>query len=228
MFFDAYSQFLDTSKTGATSIRLNARYRAIIEHNRALFPGREVLDIASHDGRWSFAALDAGASKVVGIEARDHLVRNANENMSTLGVAEERYEFILGDVFEVMKQRALKADLVLLLGFFYHTERHGELASLLSKTGASHIILDTNILPAANNPLGLPLSHLFAEPTSSEANAVGSDERAVVGHPSREAIKLIFSNQGFGIQEFDWVPFRGGSDTLDYNQDRRSTFLLSR
>ena len=59
-FFDKYSRFFDTSSVGNWPDRLNSRYRAIISANKSLFDGARVLDLASHDGRWSYAALDAG------------------------------------------------------------------------------------------------------------------------------------------------------------------------
>lgn len=45
-----------------------------------------LLDIASHDGRWSFAAYKAGAEYVAGIEARSQLTNLAYENMQHYGV----------------------------------------------------------------------------------------------------------------------------------------------
>ena len=214
--------------TGSSAHRLNARYRAIVEPNQHLLLGKRVLDIASHDGRWSFAALKTGAAHVTGIEGRKHLVANAGENLEHYQVPPNRYEFILGDVFQVMKQRTVQVDTALVLGFFYHTDRHVELASLLAATGASHIILDTNILPARENASGSALTKFFSEPTSSEANAIGAEPNAIVGHPSRETIRLIFAQHGFTTMEFDWGPWLGMHDLADYNEDRRSTFVLSR
>ena len=84
MFFDEHPRFLDTGSVFTERHRLNLRHRAIIERNRDILAGARVLDIASHDGRWSFAALKAGAAHVTGIEARhdavdagvDHLFRH--------------------------------------------------------------------------------------------------------------------------------------------------------
>jgi len=60
-FFDTYPQFYRTSNTAARPDRLNDRYRAIIDFNRGIIQGSTILDIASHDGRWSFAAIKSGA-----------------------------------------------------------------------------------------------------------------------------------------------------------------------
>ena len=52
-FFSEHPEFFETSQTGAHPNRLRARHRAIIEHNVAIIAKRSILDIASHDGRWS-------------------------------------------------------------------------------------------------------------------------------------------------------------------------------
>ena len=68
--FDEFPRFYETSETFAYPNRLNLRHEAIFGENKEVFEGQRVLDIASHDGRWSFAALKAGATSVVGIEGR--------------------------------------------------------------------------------------------------------------------------------------------------------------
>jgi len=84
-FFDQYPRFYDTSETFAYPSRLNLRHEAIFGENTDIFEGRRVLDIASHDGRWSFAALQAGAASVVGIEGRPELVASAGRRSRTTG-----------------------------------------------------------------------------------------------------------------------------------------------
>ena len=39
---------------------MNERYEALIAINKDIFDGARVLDLASHDGRYSFAALKTG------------------------------------------------------------------------------------------------------------------------------------------------------------------------
>src|SRR5438046_1422930 len=69
-FFDQYPRFYETSQTGNVAGRLNQRHHAIFTQNADIFPGARVLDIVSHDGRYSLAALKSGASHVLGIEGR--------------------------------------------------------------------------------------------------------------------------------------------------------------
>ena len=146
-FFDRFDRFYSTSRTSPWPERLHARYQAIIQENLDLLRDQRVLDIASHDGRWSFAALKAGCTHVTGIEAREHLVLNARTTFEHYGVDRAKYEFVLGDVFASLKEGRYQANTVLLLGFFYHVNRHVELAALISGVGAKHIILDTAVVP---------------------------------------------------------------------------------
>jgi 23S rRNA G2069 N7-methylase RlmK/C1962 C5-methylase RlmI len=99
-FFDQYDEFYATSRVGSHPNRMNRLYKAIIEANIDVIRGRTVLDIASHNGRWTFAALMAGARHVIGVEPRVHPVDAARRTLSRYGISENRYTFVLGDVFE--------------------------------------------------------------------------------------------------------------------------------
>src|SRR4051794_3513629 len=90
-FFDRHPRFFETSRTAARPARLNLRHKAIVGVNRDAFDGARVLDLASHDGRWSFAALEAGAKEVIGVEARQDLVTHAHANLTYYGVDPARY-----------------------------------------------------------------------------------------------------------------------------------------
>ena len=118
----------------------------MIEANRDILTGARVLDLASHDGRWSFAALKAGAEHVIGVEARAGLVGNANKLVRRVRRRPTEYQFIQGDLFQMLAQRTFDVDVVLCLGFIYHTLRYGELFRGITDTGAQHCILDTKIL----------------------------------------------------------------------------------
>ena len=99
MFFDDYPAFNETSRTAASPARLNLRHEAMIEPNRDILAGARVIDLASHDGRWSFAAHEAGAAHVTGVEARRPMVEAARRTFAGYGVPSDRYTFIRGDLF---------------------------------------------------------------------------------------------------------------------------------
>src|SRR4051794_35722395 len=143
-FFRDYPRFYSTGDAGIQSRpRLNVRYEAIFGENKDLFQGARVLDIASHDGRWSMAALANGAKSVVGIEAQPDLVDHAVATMKHYGQDPDRFRFIAGDVHEVLNSEDLEVDVVLCLGFLYHTLRYNELLHGIRRTGAHHLVIDT-------------------------------------------------------------------------------------
>ena len=76
---------------------MNHRYRVLIEQNKQIIYDSRILDIASHDGRWSFAAIKNGARHVLGIEGRKKHVNNCKANFK-YNIEKDRYTFVHGDV----------------------------------------------------------------------------------------------------------------------------------
>ena len=190
MFFDEYPRFYKTSQTAAHRGRLNLRYEAIFAENRDIFAGARVLDIASHDGRWSLAALKTGAASVVGIEARDELVRAAGENLEHYA-DDENYRVLAGDVFGVLERERIEADVVLCLGFLYHTLRYNELMSRIRNTGARHLVIDTAVLPRRSAPVVRLLRDRNELQKDAVADSFSYGGTTLVGWPSVPALQLI-------------------------------------
>lgn len=204
-FFDRFPQFLETSETSTQPWRLNLRYEAMFAENRDVLEGASVLDIASHDGRWSLAALETGATSVVGIEARSDLVDQARATLDGYGVAADRYDFIAGDVFEVLARRQQDVDVVLCLGFLYHTLRYNELLTRIRQCGAHTLIVDTMIRPEVSEPV----IRIVTEPSERQGHAVQDEfswgDDVLVGRPSFSALRLMGEAHGFALEAWsDW------------------------
>ena len=73
--------------------RLDSRYQAVVEQGLGAIQGARILDIASHDGRWSAACLANGANHVTGIEAREHLARKAERQLARFAGPGQSYRF---------------------------------------------------------------------------------------------------------------------------------------
>lgn len=239
-FFDEHSQFLDSSIVGNWGDRLNARYEAIVEANKSVFDGARVLDLASHDGRWSYAALDAGAAHVLGIEVRPELAASAARNMTALGVSPDRYRFEIGDLFERKEVFREPFDVVLCLGFLYHTTRHVELLQLIRSTNAPTVIIDTAVVPLKGN-----FNYIGAEISDRPSN--GRDAFSVRGDrmlfavPTVGALQLMLQHYGYTVRQIDWAALisrlgltadEDGRATPsnpvgDYYMQRRGTFVAT-
>ena len=229
-FFDAYPRFYETSIIGPRN-RLNKRYRALIEPNGEIIRGKSVLDIASHDGRWSFAAHKAGARYVLGIEAREHLVKHAQENMRAYQVPEGQVEFILGDVFEKLDQlEPGRFETVFCLGFFYHTMHHMLLLNKIARLRPAHMVLDTCVDVDPDSIVVLQ-SERVAHESAGVVPDAGDPEFLLVGSPTKSALELMLTSAGFpSIKYYDWhgAGIRRWDDLIEYHQGLRITLVAAR
>jgi hypothetical protein len=203
-FFDEYPRFFESSQTSPIRGRLNLRYEAIIGENRSILDGARVLDIASHDGRWSFAALKAGAAHVTGIEGRASLVEEAHRNLALYGIGPDQFTFSAGDLFDVLHRETPKVDVVMCLGFFYHTLRYNELLKLIRDANPKYLIIDTAIVQTAK-----PFIMVRTEDSESERNAIHDaqtfGERVLIGRPSLPALRRMVAAYGFRLDSLaDW------------------------
>lgn len=228
VFFDDYPLFLDTSKTASSLTRLNLRHQAMIEANRDILAGARVLDLASHDGRWSFAALQAGAAHVTGVEARGRLVRNANKTFAEYGVEPDRYEFIRGDMFEVLRDRDFEVDVVLCLGFVYHTLRYPDLFHAIMKAEPQHCVIDTKVVISDEAVVALNVNNTRRQ-SHAAPDELSNARKVVAGWPSVPALHMLLDVYDFDVeQQFDWPGLmtshpKATGEARDYAEGRRVT-----
>lgn len=206
-FFEKYPLFYLTSSTAPTTARLNLRYEAILGENRDVFAGASVLDLASHDGRWSLAALATGARSVIGIEARPELVKVATENLEAYGYGPDRVRFVTGDVHDVLNTEKFDADIVLCLGFLYHTLRYNELLHGVRRTNARYLIIDT-FSPFMMQPV--PNVNVVTEDADEEGKAAADTythgPSVLVGRPNLAAIQTMLGTYGYRVERLaDWA-----------------------
>jgi SAM-dependent methyltransferase len=203
-FFREHDVFLSSEERASDVLtRLDARYHAIIEHGRDAIDGARILDMASHNGRWSLAALCNGAAHVLGVEARPSLVAAANRNVMRYGIADNRYHFVVGDVHkEIRRLEPGQVDTILCLGFFYHTIQHFQLLAEFKRLAPRHLIIDTAINRSRDYRIVVT-----RERTSDPLMAAGPDRWAWTGRLSGPLLEdaLIFAD--FEVRYFDWASY---------------------
>jgi Methyltransferase domain len=228
-FFEQFPRFYLTSSTAPTTARLNLRYEAMFGENRDIFDGASVLDLASHDGRWSLAALATGARSVTGIEARPDLVKAAAENLGEYGYGEDRARFITGDVHEVLNTQDFDVDVVLCLGFLYHTLRYNELLGGIRRANARYLIIDT-FSPHMMGPM--PNVNVITEDADEQGKAAADSytygPSVLVGRPNLAAIRTMLGAYGYRVERLsDWAGLLRDNpeadDCDDYANGKRVT-----
>ena len=205
-FFDSYPRFFTTSSTNPHRDRLNQRHRAMIESNAGIIAGRRILDIASHDGRWSFAAHMAGAEHVLGIEARTHLIESARGNVRQYEVSEKRVEFVQGDALTALDSLpAGSFDTVFCFGFLYHTIDHMPLLRKIARLGPRNLVIDTAIAIGPASIIEVREEDIAPE-SAGAVGELGHPTMTVKGRPTRSALELMLRAAGFRpVRYYDWL-----------------------
>ena len=231
MFFHDYPLFLETSETAAGAVRLGWRHKFIIEDNADLLAGKRVLDLASHDGRWSFAALKAGASHVTGVEFRPDLVANAVNTFQHYDMDPSTYRFISGDLFELLRDpgaQQVEVDVVLCLGFLYHTLRYTELLNGWRRLRPEHILLDTSVILGDRPRLQLSLEQTKKQSAAADTGEEHSyDGIMLTGRPTAVAVKYMLDGYGFDVvREAPWQTYGLGDRVPEYTTGRRVSWVV--
>lgn len=210
---------------------MNLRYDALIHQNRDVLEGARVLDLACSEGSYSFGALHVGAAHVLGIESREDKVANANGHFQALGVADDRYRFLAGDVFQTLAVEKPQVDVVMCLGYLYHTLRYPELLHRIRATGAEVVIIDGEVAVSDE-----AIVRLIEENVDMKGNATrdeySAEKTALSGRPSMAALEKMLGVYGYAVERHaDWAAiFRDNPEMTfpEYAQSRRVSVVCRR
>ena len=197
--------------------RMNARHAMIVAPFAAEIAGARVLDLAAHDGRWSYALAGAGAAQVVGIEARAELI--ARFAAFPDPALRARVELRCADIYEELDRevaRGARYDVVAVFGILYHLMDHFRLFRSLSLLRPRLIVVDTEFLTRPGAVI-----ELRRERTDNVLNAapqVPGQAVAVKGVPSFRAVELMAEALGYLCERIDWdaVPPAARAGVPDY------------
>ena len=131
-FFDFIDDLPHYAGRSTASKRMNHRHDFLINDFANDIAGAKVLDLASHDGRWCYGFAGAGATSVVGIEARPELV--AEFSNSPDPALRAKVDMRVGDLFDGIRAEIAKGetyDVIGVFGILYHIMDHFSLFQLL-------------------------------------------------------------------------------------------------
>jgi SAM-dependent methyltransferase len=177
--------------------------------------GKRVLDIACNSGFWSMQCALLGAREVVGFDARQELIDEANLIASIVGV--ENTDFRVLDFWD-MRPETLGGtfDVVLNLGVLYHLPKPLEALELTKAVAREHVVLDTMVLPTS-----APLIRARWEEPTDIRNAAAA---GVVMTPSRRSVALMLRHVNF--TEWTEIPLRTVDMPDDYLAGDRASWLI--
>jgi len=202
-FFDFLRDNPRYSGTPGGVKRLNKRYRFLVRPYVDELAGASVLDLASHDGRWSYALSSAGAREVVGVEFRQELIDQFASYPA--GEAKDRVGFVQGDVYEVLPRLAAEGrrfDVVAVYGLLYHVMDHYGLLKQIARFEPRLVIIDSEFYMTPD-----PVIRVIRETTDHHLHSIEHVPGQVIAPalvPSRSALEVMASTLGYGVEWADW------------------------
>lgn len=133
------------SPNGNNLKRLNFRHENIIEKNKNLIKNKTVIDVGCHDCRWSYAAEQAGATRVQAFDI-NNLYEISGVSKLLKNTTYQRANFHQAWL------NIKPADTTLCLGFLYHQYDIKEILKKISEK-SNNLILDTVVCLDESRPL---------------------------------------------------------------------------
>ncbi|WP_426036975.1 class I SAM-dependent methyltransferase [Cypionkella sp. TWP1-2-1b2] len=209
-------------------MRLEERYKRIVTSNLDAFLGKTVLDIAANNGRWTYAALDAGASHVTSIEGREARAADAVHFLDDLGYS-GKYTANVGDMYDFLYEtRNQHFDTVLCLGIYYHVMDHYHFLKQIARHSPTTIIIDSGFVRSFRSSV-----HVQYEDPSLHLNALSvfaGQKNEPVGFVSLGLMIQMAWNLGYNCRPILWDPndVTHKSSVQDYMSGRRFTVRLDK
>jgi hypothetical protein len=202
-FFDFLSDFPRYSARAKAINRLNKRHDFLITPYVSEIAGSRVLDLAAHDGRWSYALSSAGAAEVLGVEWRSELI--AQFDAYPDGDAKDRITLIQGDVYEALPELIREGrtfDVVSVYGLYYHLMDHYGLLKLIKQVSPRLVIIDSEFFLSPDAAVRMQVEDPTNKLNSIEHEA--GQEQAPVGFPSHAAMEMMATSLGYDVTWADW------------------------
>jgi len=179
--------------------------------------GKRVLDLGCNSGFWSLSVIEEGADFVLGIDARQMFIEQANFVLEVKEVDKSRYKFIAGDIFDIDFLEFGTFDIALCLGLLYHVNKPILLLEKIAKANNDILVIDTRV----SNTMGSHMEILF----DYEGPDSYVDSKLVM-QPTKRAVFDIVKQFGYSTLMLrpSFTDYKGVSD---YRWERRA-FLCAK
>jgi tRNA (mo5U34)-methyltransferase len=190
-------------------------FDALLSLTGGSLAGQRVLDLGCNAGFWSLLAIEAGADFVLGVDAQEQYIEQAQLVFEAKHVERGRYRFERANVLE--HAFAERFDLILCLGMLEVVSKPVELFELMSGLGARTIVVDTGVSRMA--------SSFFEVAKLDDAQTRVDHDMVLI--PTRLAVVELAAEFGYetvalaqNISDYTGME--------DYRSGRRLAFICSR
>jgi trehalose 2-sulfotransferase len=199
-------------------------FQVIVEQNRTLFENARVLELPSGDGRWCLAALDAGAARVVGVEADGRTVARTTKLFSKHGGSRELCEIINADIVPTLASFEPESfDLIMCVRYFEQLDPY-QMFREFHRLRPRFIILDMRVAHGRGRVVRFALGRLQA------GEADQSTASGILMAPTNGAISFLCDFFGFRCRSVDWqqMGITNWTGLHVYERGWRRTYVLER
>ena len=181
--------------------------------------GKRVLDLGCNAGFYSLLAIESGCDFVMGIDGRQMHIDQANFVFKANEIKENRYKFVVGNIFDLNLEEFGTFDIVFCLGIFHHFCKHMQFLEKTAQVNSDIFLLETRVsrIPGA-------YMVMQSESTDLRLNALDYSLTMV---PTKQAVFSLV--QQFGYKVVMVRPqARHKAVEPDYRLGRRRAFICSK
>jgi SAM-dependent methyltransferase len=208
----ATTPLLDRRMVNRQEQRRHYFFDALLRLFNGSLSGQRVLDLGCGAGFWALQAIDAGADFVLGVDADQTRIDQANLVFEAKDVDPARYRFERENIFQC--DLSADFDVVLCLSITHQISKPVELFELMTGVGADIIVIETELSRAASSSFEV------------------SVPRKAVDHkialiPNREAVVELAGEFGYRTVPLalNITDYRGMDD---YRRQQRLAFFCSK
>lgn len=220
--FDLKGHLTPVAKKGSTRrhlLRKEYFFDPLVELAGGSLAGKRVLDLGCNAGYWALLAIENGCEFVLGIDGRQMHVDQANFVFQVKEIDSSRYQFVVGDVFDLDFREFGAFDIVLCLGLMYHVSKPILLIEKISLVNSDLLLIDTRLSSADGAYLQLRRDRL-------------DDPRSAVDYemvliPTKSAVFEIVQQFGYSVVMLT-PQFQGPSRDNRYKRGTRGAFLCAK
>src|SRR5207244_6997976 len=130
------------------------------------------------------------------------------------------------DVFCYLRTARDHLDVVMCLGFFYHTYRHPELLALIRRQQPRYLIMDSQVIRRDGLLCAVRKDRVLVEFEAAE-DSTSYGGATFVATPTAALLKEMIAHYDFRVREVDWPSLLHGDVTgaQDYAEGRRITLI---
>ena len=209
---------------------LNARINNLLAENLPYIQGKNILDVGSHMGTFSYATLMLGANFIQGIDTEEKMILLGRELFQKMNIAKDKYSMTVADACQFLENvEEATFETVLCLGMLYYTPEPYRLLKLMLRAAKESLILDTftagyaavqgkDALQFSKNiseeTLRLPI--MFAALTQPEKKdytlphsfEYKNKNLGMITLPSEELLEIWFQSLGADFKKLDWSSYK--------------------